>query len=178
MANIDESCTDFFESASLIFDEPEIVNVSYNNNILMYLEHQETLEDILKNGLFEQDDNQINRIDINKTTLTTAIIADAINNSNKIVNDLNEDNIMRTSSSSSSSSSSNSSVRNVLCSHPGCNKLFRDNAAMRKHFHTHGPRVHVCGECGKAFVESSKLKRHQLVHSGEKSYLVIFELDL
>jgi hypothetical protein len=23
----------------------------------------------------------------------------------------------------------------------GCNKMFRDNSAMRKHLHTHGPRV-------------------------------------
>ncbi|NXU63108.1 TYY1 protein, partial [Horornis vulcanius] len=55
----------------------------------------------------------------------------------------------------------------------GCTKMFRDNSAMRKHLHTHGPRVHVCAECGKAFVESSKLKRHQLVHTGEKPFQVL-----
>lgn len=58
----------------------------------------------------------------------------------------------------------------------GCTKMFRDNSAMRKHLHTHGPRVHVCAECGKAFVESSKLKRHQLVHTGEKPFQVRYVL--
>lgn len=67
------------------------------------------------------------------------------------------------------------SDRTIGCPHKGCTKMFRDNSAMRKHLHTHGPRVHVCAECGKAFVESSKLKRHQLVHTGEKPFQCTFE---
>ncbi|VDQ17573.1 unnamed protein product [Trichobilharzia regenti] len=67
--------------------------------------------------------------------------------------------------------------RAVFCPHLGCGKTFRDTAAMRKHLHTHGPRVHICAECGKAFVESSKLKRHQLVHTGEKPYQCAFDVS-
>uniref|UniRef100_G3TZ06 C2H2-type domain-containing protein n=1 Tax=Loxodonta africana TaxID=9785 RepID=G3TZ06_LOXAF len=42
--------------------------------------------------------------------------------------------------------------RTIACPHKGCTKMFRDNSAMRKHLHTHGPRVHVCGQSWKAFL--------------------------
>ncbi|XP_059536520.1 transcription factor YY2 [Myotis daubentonii] len=65
--------------------------------------------------------------------------------------------------------------RPVPCLHKGCGKMFRDPASMRKHHHTHGPKGYICAECGKGFIESSKLKRHQLVHSGEKPFQCTFE---
>ena len=89
-----------------------------------------------------------------------------------------------------------------LCPLEGCGKAFADSGSLRKHMHTHGEKQYVCqvevqsrrggpGQppsaltvwiahfpwqgCGKRFLDSSKLKRHSLTHTGERPYLCPFE---
>ena len=47
-----------------------------------------------------------------------------------------------------------------------------DRNSFRKHVITHGEKQYICQAegCGKRFLDNSKLKRHMLVHSGEKPY--------
>lgn len=56
------------------------------------------------------------------------------------------------------------------CSYKNCTKVFRNKTSLRKHFRTHGPKRYKCNDCGKLFLENSKLKRHKLVHTGEQPY--------
>ena len=52
-----------------------------------------------------------------------------------------------------------------------CSKKYRDIAAFRNHIRTvHGPRRHKCIECAKAFHSTIDLKRHKMVHTGEKPF--------
>lgn len=66
-------------------------------------------------------------------------------------------------------------IRNIPCPETDCGKFFCSQGALRKHALTHGPREFVCLECCTAFLEKSKLKRHQLVHTGNKPYGCTFE---
>ncbi|XP_017500139.3 zinc finger protein 42 homolog [Manis javanica] len=63
----------------------------------------------------------------------------------------------------------------IACPQHGCTKKFKSKVSMKKHLIVHGPRHHVCAECGTAFHEGTKLKRHFLVHTGEKPFQCTFQ---
>eukprot|EP00357_Protocruzia_adherens_P022811 CAMPEP_0114983126 /NCGR_PEP_ID=MMETSP0216-20121206/6524_1 /TAXON_ID=223996 /ORGANISM="Protocruzia adherens, Strain Boccale" /LENGTH=385 /DNA_ID=CAMNT_0002345069 /DNA_START=116 /DNA_END=1273 /DNA_ORIENTATION=+ len=58
------------------------------------------------------------------------------------------------------------------CNFLGCEKIFHESSALKKHSLIHGEKQYVCQVegCGKRFLDNSKLKRHHLVHTGEKPY--------
>ncbi|XP_055913218.1 transcription factor YY2 [Eupeodes corollae] len=61
------------------------------------------------------------------------------------------------------------------CTFGNCPKSFKDLTGLRKHLNTHGPKTRVCAECGKAFIDNSKLNRHLVVHTGDKPYKCWFK---
>ena len=50
--------------------------------------------------------------------------------------------------------------------------MFHDRASLKKHYTVHGDKLFQCPhkDCGKRFLDNAKLKRHMLVHTGEKPY--------
>ncbi|XP_036910981.1 zinc finger protein 42 homolog [Sturnira hondurensis] len=64
----------------------------------------------------------------------------------------------------------------IVCPYRDCKKPLKNRDSLRKHvLLVHGPRNHVCAECGKAFAEKSKLKRHFMVHTGERPFQCTFK---
>lgn len=63
----------------------------------------------------------------------------------------------------------------VVCPQKGCARLLKSKESLRRHLVVHGPRNHVCAECGKAFYESAKLERHFVVHTGERPFQCTFQ---
>lgn len=59
------------------------------------------------------------------------------------------------------------------CPVPGCGKSYKQSSSLRSHSRVHtGERPFVCDfdNCGKAFSAGFALRRHKRIHTGEKSF--------
>jgi len=68
-----------------------------------------------------------------------------------------------------------SSAKKILdCPIEGCNRSFCKESALQNHIKRHN-RLFKCDQCDKTFTEQAKLKRHHLVHTGERRFECPFE---
>jgi len=62
--------------------------------------------------------------------------------------------------------------RTVFCTHTGCTKKFNTKKAMKRHLILHaGEKFYKCEQCGKSFTTSSSLSRHKLTHTSERPFM-------
>lgn len=61
-------------------------------------------------------------------------------------------------------------VKMYTCHYSSCKKVFKHKNAFNKHIQRHNENKHTCSKCGKQFNENSKLKRHLLIHIGDKKH--------
>jgi len=61
-----------------------------------------------------------------------------------------------------------------VCPKEGCKRSFCSQVALENHMTRH-TRKYTCDTCNKTFSEHAKLKRHLLVHSGERPFKCPFD---
>jgi len=63
----------------------------------------------------------------------------------------------------------------ILCPHINCNRRFKDNFKLKRHMLIHsGEKKFICEFCRKAFSLDFNLRTHLRIHTGEKPYVCGF----
>ena len=165
------------------FEKPEevknLTKVKDNNVLILNPNSENFAPQNINQNLINSDKNE-NQENINENIPQNINVSPSpSNNTNQnFILNINTDPSYNASFSNEVSSYTPSNSKNIVkktrkeyqCEEIGCNKVFYDKSAFRKHLLTHGEKLYTCEICHKKFLDNSKLRRHSLVHSGEKPF--------